>query len=173
MQRLTVGLIAAALLGAVLATACTSSDSERVEALAAETAILLEATQRAHLIAALEPLDPLRYHHLDAVIRNDGRIPADAVIWATRAREVLAWADWPIELKPHHEQYKEWLDALLAAFRADDAAAAAEPSRIVHALAHTFEAALEQWLSNEPVSPPPALAGLEPPAHEHEAHGDH
>ena len=61
---------------------------------------------------------------------------------------------------------------MLGALKANDAAAAAEPSRIVHALAHTFEANVEAWLNGASVPPPPALAGLEPPVHEHESESD-
>lgn len=142
-----------------------------------------EAAQRAQVLAALEPLNPLRYHHLDRIIREEQRIPADAVIWARRAREVLEWTDWPAELDGHVKQYGEWLDSLLAAMRNDDALAAAESSKITHALAHTFEATLEAWLSNESLPAVPQLAGLEPPMHdesqggqsddgEHDAHGE-
>lgn len=153
--------------------ACTGADSDSVEQLRAETAKATDAAQRAQVLAALEPLNPLRYHHLDGIIREEQRIPADAVIWATRAREALDWVDWPLELRDHVDQYGEWLDPLLAAFRNDDAHAAAEPSKIVHALAHTFEATLEAWLSNESLPAVPTLAGLEPPKHDDGEHGAH
>ncbi len=154
-------------------SACSESDSSAVEQLQVDTAKAQEAGQRAQILAALEPLDPLRYHHLDPIIREEQRIPSDAVIWATRAREALDWVDWPPELQEHVEQYGAWLDSLLVAFRNDDAQAAAEPSRLVHALAHTFEATLEAWLSNESLPAVPELAGLEPPAHdEHAMHDD-
>lgn len=146
-------------------SACRAPNVNDIDDLQVEAARASESAQRAQIIAALEPLDPLRYHEHDATIRNDGHIPAEAVIWARRAREVLDWVDWPPELDGHVEQYGEWLDALLAAFHEDDAIAADEPSRIVHALAHTFEATLEAWLSNESLPAVPALAGLEPPAH--------
>ena len=163
--------------------ACSGADPDSVDRLEAEVAKTSEAAQRAQVLAALEPLDPLRYHHLDRVVREERRIPAEAVIWATRAREVLDWVDWPLELNDHVEQYLEWLDSLLAAFRNDDAHAAAEPSKIAHALAHTFEATLEAWLSNESLPAVPQLAGLEPPMHdsghgaqsddgEHQEHGE-
>ena len=152
-------------------SACSESDSDALDQLQVDTAIAKEASQRAQALAALEPLNPLRYHHLDQVIRDEHRIPADAVIWVRRAHETLEWVDWPPELSEHVAQYSEWLASLLAAFRNDDAAAAAEPSRIVHALAHTFEAALEAWLSNDSLPTVPQLAGLEPPAHDGEDHG--
>ena len=157
---------------AVLVGACRPPLEDDIEAAQVEAARATEAAQRGQIIAALEPLNPLRYHHLDVIVRDEQRIPADAVIWATRARETLNWVDWPLELQAHVEQYADWLDALLAAFREDDAQAAAEPSRIVHALAHTFEATLEAWLSNESLPAPPELAGLEPPMHD-DAHGGH
>ncbi|MDE2966591.1 MAG: hypothetical protein OXS30_03740 [Chloroflexota bacterium] len=163
-----------ALLAVVVAiSACSQSDSDAVETLRVDAAIATEAAQRAQILAALEPLDPLRYHHLDRIVREEQRIPAEAVIWARRAREVLDWTDWPAELDGHVEQYAEWLDSLLAAFRNDNAHAAAEPSKITHALAHTFEATLEAWLNNEPLPAVPALAGLEPPMHDenHNGHG--
>jgi hypothetical protein len=157
-------------LSAVLVAACQPAAEDDVEAAQIEAARATESAQRAQVIAALEPLDPLRYHVHDAMIRDEGHIPAEAVIWATRAREVLEWVDWPLELQGHVEQYGEWLDALLAAFRDDDAHAAAEPSKITHALAHTFEATLEAWLSNESLPAAPELAGLEPPSHDN-GHG--
>ena len=157
---------------AVLVGACRPPLEDDIEAAQVEAARATEAAQRAQIIAALEPLDPLRYHHLDQVIREEQRITTDAIIWATRARETLAWVDWPHELHDHVTQYADWLDSLLAALRNDDAQAAAEPSRIVHALAHTFEATLEAWLSNESLPAPPELAGLEPPMHD-DAHGGH
>lgn len=155
-------------------SACSGPSAADLEEIELDVARLAESNQRAQILAALEPLDPLRYHHLDSVVRDEGRIPSDAVIWATRAREALRWVQWPPELRGHVDQYAEWLDSLLSAFRADDAAAAAEPSRIVHALAHTVEATLEAWLSNESLPAVPALAGLEPPSHdEHGGHGEH
>lgn len=154
-------------------SACSQSDSDAVETLQVDAAKATEAAQRAQILAALEPLNPLRYHHLDQVVREEHRIPADAVIWATRAREVLDWVDWPLELEEHVQQYSEWLDSLLAAFRNDDPHGAAEPSKIVHALAHTFEATLEAWLSNESLPAVPQLAGLEPPMHDDGEHGGH
>ena len=163
-------LVVTLLMLSVAVSACASSASSDVTDLQIEVAGLTEQTQRAQVMAALEPLDPLRYHQLDAMVRNDGRIPAAAVVWATRARETLLWVDWPAELDGHVEQYSEWLDALIAAFLDDDAAAAAEPSKITHALAHTFEAALEAWLNLVSIPPPPPLAGLEPPTHA--GHGD-
>ncbi len=158
--------------------ACAGSDSEAVDQLRVDAAKATEIAQRAQVLAALEPLDPLRYHHLDQIIRDEQRIPADAVIWATRAREALRWVEWPPELHDHVAQYGEWLDSLLAAFHNDDAAAAAEPSKIAHALAHTFEATLEAWLDNESLPAAPELAGLEPPMHSmsgddaHDGHGE-
>lgn len=151
-------------------SACRVPSVNDIPEIEAEAARAQEAAQRAQILVALEPLDPLRYHHLDQIIRDEQRIPADAVIWATRAREVLDWVDWPPELDDHVAQYAEWLDALLAAFRNDDPEAAEEPSKITHALAHTFEATLEAWLSNESLPAVPALAGLEPPMH-HQSHG--
>ncbi len=159
-------------------SACSGSDSDAIDDVRTDAALATEAGQRAQVLAALEPLNPLRYHHLDRIIREEHQIPADAVIWATRAREVLAWVDWPHELHGHVEQYAEWLDSLLAAFREDDAMAASEPSKITHALAHTFESTLEAWLGNESLPDVPALAGLEPPTHgenenaQHDAHSD-
>lgn len=164
---MVLGVLAAAL------SACNWPNVNDIDDIQAEAARAQEAAQRAQILAALEPLNPLRYHHLDQVVREEHRIPADAVIWATRAREVLDWVDWPLELEDHVEQYGEWLDSLLAAFRADDAHAAAEPSKIVHALAHTFEATLEAWLSNESLPAVPQLAGLEPPTHDDGEHGEH
>lgn len=152
-------------------SACSESGGDADDPLQIELARTTELAQRAQVLAALEPLNPLRYHELDRMIREEQHIPADAVIWATRAREVLEWVDWPLELNGHVEQYEEWLDALLAAFRDDDAEAAAEPSKIAHALAHTFEATLERWLSNESLPAVPELAGLEPPTHG-DSHGD-
>lgn len=169
-----------AVLGALIAAAwalfaaCGGASQEDLAEARAEAARAAEAGQRAQLLAALEPLDPLRYHHLDAMIRNDGMLPTDALIWATRARETLRWVSWPSELSEHVAQYGEWLDALLVALRAGDAEAAVEPSRLAHALAHTFEAALETWLNGQAVPPPPQLAGLEPPSHDdHDGHGGH
>lgn len=158
-----------------LFAACGGASQEDLADARAEAARAAETGQRAQLLAALEPLDPLLYHHLDAMIRNDGMLPSDALVWATRARETLRWVSWPSELSAHVAQYGEWLDALLAALRTGDAEAAAEPSRLVHALAHTFEAALETWLSGQAVPPPPELAGLEPPSHAGDGamnHGD-
>ncbi len=157
-----------AVLVAISATALACSggvSSDELEALEREAALNAESARRAQVITALEPLNPLHYHHLDAIVRNEERIPSDAVIWATRAELVLGWVDWPHELRPHVEQYSEWLAALLAAMREDDAEAAAEPSRITHALAHTFEASVIAWLEGRSVPEPPELAGLEPPPH--------
>ncbi len=154
-------------------SACTGTDSDAIGDVRTDAALATEAGQRAQVLAALEPLNPLRYHHLDRMIREDQQIPADAVIWAARAREVLAWVAWPHELRGHVEQYAEWLDSLLAAFREDDAMAASEPSKITHALAHTFEATLESWLDREPLPDVPALAGLEPPMHGENGHDQH
>ena len=167
-------LLAIALLAALAIGlgACRVPNVNDIPELESDVARATESAQRAQIIAALEPLDPLRYHEHDATIRNEGRIPAEAVIWATRARETLAWVDWPPELDAHVEQYADWLDALLAAFRDDDAQAAAEPSKITHALAHTFETTLEAWLSNQSLPAVPELAGLEPPMHDN-AHGGH
>lgn len=166
-MRIVLSLMVLATLAGLagLFAACSSPFEDDIEEAQVEAARATEAAQRAQVIAALEPLDPLRYHEHDAAIRNDGRIPADAVIWARRAREVLDWVDWPPELDGHVEQYGEWLDSLLAAFSEDDAHAASEPSKIAHALAHTFEATLEAWLNNESLPAVPQLAGLEPPLH--------
>jgi len=168
-------LLAIAVLLALISTfgACRPSFENDIEEAQVEAARATEAAQRAQIIAALEPLNPLRYHHLDRIIREEQRIPADAVIWARRAREVLDWTDWPAELDGHVQQYAEWLDSLLTAFRNDDAHAAADPSRIVHALAHTFEATLDAWLSNESLPAVPQLAGLEPPMHDDGERGGH
>ena len=156
----------------VFALACAGvGSSDELQQLEREAALNAEAARRAQIVAALEPLNPLRYHHLDAIIRNEGRIPSDALIWATRAESVLNWVDWPQELRPHVEQYSEWLASLLAAMHDDDAEAASEPSRITHALAHTFEAAAIAWLEGRSVPEPPALAGLEPP--QHASHVEH
>ncbi|MCY3571548.1 MAG: hypothetical protein OXH19_09465 [Chloroflexi bacterium] len=165
---LFLGTIAAGL------SACRVSNDSEIDNLQVEVARAEESALRAQVLAALEPLDPLRYHHLDRVVREEQRIPAEALIWATRAREILDWVDWPLELEDHVEQYGEWLDSLLAAFHNDDAPAAAEPSKITHALAHTFEATLEAWLNNESLPAVPALAGLEPPMHDesHNGHGE-
>ena len=164
-------LFAALITAAALLAACSGGVSEdRLDDLERESALNAEAVRRAQVIAALEPLNPLRYHELDSIIRTDGRIPSDAVIWANRAEQVLNWVDWPHELHPHVEQYGEWLASLLAAMHNDDAQAAAEPSRITHALAHTFEASVIAWLEGRSVPEPPGLAGLEPP--EHAGHDD-
>ena len=171
---LKVAALGAAVGFAALAlAACAGGVSQDdYDALARETAVAAAQAQRAQVFAALEPLDPLRYHELDGVIRNEARVPTAAIVWAERARQSLRWVDWPGDLTGHVEQYAEWLDSLLAALLADDAEAAAEPSRIVHALAHTFEAALEAWLDGRAVSPPPELAGLEPPSHAHPSASD-
>lgn len=169
MRQLTVLSIVGIMLALGL-SACRMSNVNDIDDIQVEAARAQEAAQRAQILAALEPLDPLRYHHLDRIIREEQRIPADAVIWAGRAREVLDWVDWPLELQEHVDQYGEWLDALLSAFRNDDAHAAAEPSKITHALAHTFEATLEAWLNNASLPAVPELAGLEPPMHD-ESHG--
>lgn len=171
---LKVAALGAAVGFAALAlAACAGGVSQDdYDALARETAVAAAQAQRAQVFAALEPLDPLRYHELDALIRNEARVPTAAIVWAERARQSLRWVDWPGDLAGHVEQYVEWLDSLLAALLANDAEAAAEPSRIVHALAHTFEAALEAWLDGRAVSPPPELAGLEPPSHAHPSASD-
>ena len=162
-----------ALFAAALAAACSGGVAEeQQDARAREIAVLSAEAQRAQLIAALEPLNPLRYHQLDRMIREDGRVPTDALVWAERARQTLSWVSWPPDLRDHVAQYAEWLDSLLAELKANDAAAAAEPSRIVHALAHTFEASVEAWLNGASVPSPPALAGLEPPVHQHESESD-
>ena len=154
---------------AVALNACRPPVEEDIDNLEIDVARLEESNRRAQILAALDPLDPLGYHRLDTIVRKEGRIPSDAVIWATRAREALSWVQWPAELRGHVDQYAEWLDSLISAFRLDDAAAAAEPSRITHALAHTFEAAMEAWLNNESLPAVPELADLEPPSHdEHE-----
>ena len=182
MRRLT-ALSAIVVILALGLSACRVPNVNDIDDIQVEAARAQEAAQRAQVLAALEPLNPLRYHHLDRIIRDEQRIPAEAVIWARRAREVLDWTDWPAELDGHVEQYAEWLDSLLTAFRNDDAHAAMEPSKITHALAHTFEAALEAWLGNESLPAVPELAGLEPPMHdeshggpsddgEHDAHGE-
>lgn len=182
MRRLT-ALSGIAIILALGLSACSMPNVNDIDDIEVDAAQAREAAQRAQVLAALEPLNPLRFHHLDRIIREEQRIPADAVIWARRAREVLEWTDWPAELDGHVEQYTEWLDSLLAAFRNDDALAAAESSKITHALAHTFEATLEAWLSNESLPTVPELAGLEPPMHdeshggqsddgEHDAHGE-
>ena len=167
-----------AVLGALIALAATLCSAcwgggwqEQVAGVQREAARAAEAGQRAQVMAALEPLDPLRYHQLDGMIRDGGTVPTDALVWAVRARETLRWVAWPSELSAHVEQYGEWLDALLPALRAADAEGASEPSRLVHALAHTFEAALEAWLDGEAVPRPPELAGLEPPSHGGGSHG--
>ena len=170
-RAISLRILFAVLVLAGLLSACTPPFEDDIEQAQIGAARAEEAAQRAQVIAALEPLDPLRYHHLDPTVRDEQRIPADAVIWATRAREVLGWVSWPLELEAHVAQYSEWLDALLAAFRDDDAEAASEPSKIVHALAHTFESTLEAWLDNESLPAVPPLAGLEPPSHdEHDQH---
>ncbi|MYF23618.1 MAG: hypothetical protein F4209_12910, partial [Chloroflexi bacterium] len=63
-------------------SACRPTFEDDIEEAQVEAARATEAAQRAQIIAALEPLNPLRYHHLDAIVRNEQRIPADAVIWA-------------------------------------------------------------------------------------------
>ncbi len=174
MVKILSSLVVLGVLAAVI-SACSTPNVNDIDDIEVEAARAQEAAQRAQILAALEPLDPLRYHHLDRIIREEHRIPADAVVWANRAQEVLDWVDWPLELSDHVEQYREWLDSLLAAFRNDDAHAAADPSKIVHALAHTFEATLEAWLSNESLPAVPQLAGLEPPSHdggEHDGHAE-
>ena len=171
-MKVLLSLVVMVVLAAAL-SACSVPNVNDIDDIQVEAARAREAAQRAQILAALEPLDPLRYHHLDAVVRDEHRVPADAVVWATRAREVLDWVDWPLELSGHVDQYGEWLDSLLAAFRNDDAHAAAEPSKIVHALAHTFEATLEAWLDNESLPAVPQLAGLEPPTHDDGGHGGH
>ena len=158
---------------ALLAAACSGGVSQDdYDALARDAAVAAADAQRSQVFAALEPLDPLRYHLLDAELRNEGRVPTAAIVWAERARQTLGWVGWPPELREHVEQYAEWLDSLLPALLGNDAEAAAEPSRIVHALAHTFEAAVEAWLNGESVPAAPALAGLEPPSHVHPSEGD-
>ena len=171
-MKVLLSLVVLVVLAAAL-SACSVPNVNDIDDIQVEAARAQEAAQRAQILAALEPLDPLRYHHLDRIVREEHRIPADAVVWATRAREVLDWVDWPLELSGHVDQYGEWLDSLLAAFRNDDAHAAAEPSKIVHALAHTFEATLEAWLDNESLPAVPQLAGLEPPKHDDGGHGGH
>ncbi len=167
-QRILLPTALAVLLAALSIglSACRPQLEDDIEQLEVDLALVEEESQRAQLLAALEPLDPLRYHHLDLIIREEQRIPTDAVIWATRARETLDWVAWPVELRDHVAQYEEWLNSLLHALRNDDPAAADDPSRITHALAHTFEVTLEAWLSNESLPAVPELAGLEPPAHD-------
>ena len=166
------GLGALIAVAAALCSACGGGWEEQAAGVQRDAAEAMEAAQRAQVLAALDPLDPLRYHHLDGMIREQGTVPGEALAWATRARETLSWIGWPGELRKHVAQYAEWLDALLPALRNGDAEAASEPSRLVHALAHTFEAALETWLSGRAVPALPELAGLEPPAHdEHDGHG--
>ena len=172
-MRRFAGLGALIAVAAALCSACGGGWQEQVAGVQREAAQAAEAGQRAQVFAALEPLDPLRYHHLDGMIREQGMVPGDALVWAARARETLSWVAWPGELRDHVAQYAEWLDALLTALRSGDAEAAAEPSRLVHALAHTFEAALETWLSGRAVPAPPELAGLEPPTHEGHGADDH
>ena len=163
-------IAALAALAALILAACSGGVSQDdYDALARDAAVAATDAQRGQIIAALEPLDPLRYHHLDPIIRDEGRVPTAAIVWAERARETLRWVSWPPELREHVDQYAEWLDALLNALLADDAEAAAEPSRITHALAHIFEATLEAWLNGDALPAPPPLAGLEPPAHSHPA----
>lgn len=172
-RQLRLGIAFALLIAMAAAlAACSGGVSEdQLNDLERASALNAEAARRAQVIAALEPLNPLRYHELDSIIRDDGRIPAAATIWANRAEQVLNWVDWPHELHPHVEQYGEWLASLLAAMHNDDAEAAAEPSRITHALAHTFEASVIAWLEGRSVPEPPELAGLEPP--QHTTHGEH
>ena len=159
---------------AALCSACWGGGwQEQVAGVQREAAEAAESAQRAQVFAALEPLDPLRYHRLDGMIREQWMVPSEALAWATRARETLSWISWPGELREHVAQYAEWLDALLPALRNGDAEAASEPSRLVHALAHTFEAALETWLSGQAVPAPPELAGLEPPTHDGHGSDDH
>ena len=163
---LSIALIALIALAAGLAAACSGGASDDdLGSLRREIADEREQNRRSQLIAALEPLDPLRYHSYDGMIRNEGRIPSGALVWAARARETLDWVAWPSELADHVEQYAEWLDSLIDPLRDNDPEAAAEPSRITHALAHNFEFVIEAWLNGDPVPAPPPLAGLEPPPH--------
>ena len=106
-------MLAVLAVAALFVAACSGGVSdEQQDARAREIAVLSAEAQRAQLIAALEPLNPLRYHQLDRMIRDDGRVPTDALVWAERARQTLSWVSWPADLHDHVAQYAEWLDSL-------------------------------------------------------------
>jgi len=158
---------------AMVAAACSASAIEDdIDDLRRDIAAGRDDAQRTQLIAALEPLEPLRYHEHDFAIRDEGRVPGEALTWAVRGRETLRWVVWPSELDGHVAQYREWLDALIPPLQDNDPATASEPSRLVHALAHNFEVVVETWLDGDAVPEPPALAGLDPPSHAHGAGND-
>ena len=58
-------------------SACSGTSSADIDQLRADTARATEAAQRAQVLAALEPLNPLRYHQLDRMIREEQHIAAD------------------------------------------------------------------------------------------------
>ena len=111
-------LAVAALFAAAFVAACSGGISEeQQDARARELAVVSAEAQRAQLIAALEPLNPLRYHLLDRMIRDDGRVPTDALVWAERARQTLNWVSWPADLRDHVSAIRRV--ARLAARRAE------------------------------------------------------
>ena len=132
-------------------SACTGSDSDAIDEARTDAALATEAGQRAQVLAALEPLNPLRYHHPTANPSAIGehQIPADAVIWATRLERCSPGSIGPprnstASVEPIRGMAPDSLAARISAGGGRcESGRSAEPSKITHALAHTFESTLE------------------------------
>ena len=173
-------MIKFAALGAMLGfaalalAACAGGVSqEDHDALARETAVAAAAAQRAQVFAALEPLDPLRYHEAGRADPQRGaRADGGDRLGGARPRELALGG---LAERSGGARRAVRRVARLAAGGAASrrrGGGRREPSRIVHALAHTFEAALEAWLDGRAAPAPPELAGLEPPSHAHPSASD-
>ena len=133
-----------------IAAACTSDSGDlehRVEALeqqasvAEEIAALHEQVQRAGMVATLNLLDDVGFHHLNQTVRDTGEAPAGTNGLIRTALRAVAVTDWPDDLGPGAQDFQEKLQAFFDALRGDDLSAVPGASQTAHDAYHMFTGA--------------------------------
>ncbi len=147
---------------ALSAAACSGGvDQDDLDALQARVEAADQHATQALVLALLPALNPSTLHAIDEAANNDGAIDTSAPGFVTHVLEVLELPVWPDVLRPHVDQFHAQALLLNEAVQNDDAAAAAEPARLTHALAHPFTEAVNAWIAGEAVPPPPDLASAD------------
>jgi hypothetical protein len=112
------------------------------------------AAQKAQVIATTFQLDKSGFHDLDVATNERGTIPSGSLGNVRRAHVALKATAWPAALKDKAAELDAHMTRLQEALRAEDAAAAAEPAKMVHDVGHDVSTMAYQWLSGAQVQPP-------------------
>ena len=154
-------LVATVLLAtvALLTVSCTSDTSgleQRLTELEQERTSLQQQVTSLHdqalhsnMIATLNLLDDVGFHHINEAIRTEQEAPAGTYGKVRTALRAVAVSAWPDELRPGAQDLQQKLQRFVQALRGDDQGTLLDTAQQAHDTYHEFTRLAWEYLAEQ------------------------